>query len=66
METLSKSEKRSIFTVHELEVALVEFREKKYARAFKRGFKAVSSPKSFLMMLKVVNKRKKEYQLVQQ
>ena len=66
IETLSKSEKRSIFTVHELEVALVEFREKKYARAFKRGFKAVSSPKSFLMMLKVVNKRKKEYQLVQQ
>ena len=60
-DSLTKSEKRSVYTVHELEVALVEYREKKYGKAFVRGLKAVSSPDSFMMMLRIVTKRKQEY-----
>ena len=61
IDSFSKSEKKSVYTVHELEVALVEYREKKYMKAFKRGLKAISSPKSFVMMIKAVRKRKLEY-----
>lgn len=64
MDSLSETERKSVYTVHELEVALVEFREKKYIRAFKRGLKAVSTPKAFFMTVKVVNNRKKEYKLL--
>lgn len=63
IDSLNKTEKRSVYTVHELEVALVEFREKKYWRAIKRGIIAVSNPQAFSMMLKVVKKRKQEYKM---
>lgn len=61
LESLSKSEKRSVYTVHELEIAWIEFKEKKYIKAFLRGFKAILSPIAFLMMLKVVKNRRLEY-----
>ncbi len=61
LESLSKSEKRSVYTVHELEIVWIEFKEKKYVKAFLRGFKAILSPIAFLMMLKVVKNRRLEY-----
>lgn len=61
LESLSKSEKKSVYTVHELEIAWIEFKEKNYIKAFLRGFKAILSPIAFLMMLKVVKNRRLEY-----
>lgn len=61
MDTLSSSERRSVYTVHELEMALVEFREKRYRKSILRGLKTVLSPFAFFMMLKVVRNRRLEY-----
>lgn len=61
IDSLSKSEKKSVYSIHELEVALVEYREKKYWKFFKRGIKAISSPRSFVMMINAVRKRRLEY-----
>ena len=61
IDSFSNRDKRSIYTVHELEIALVEYREKNYIKALKRGLKAIRKPSSFLMMIHVVNKRRREY-----
>lgn len=61
LDSLSKSEKRSVFAVHELEIALVEFREKKYFAAFKRGLNVIQSLSALVMMVKLVRMRKLEY-----
>lgn len=61
MDLLSESERRSVYTVHHLEVALVEFREKKYWKAFRTGLKAISTPSSVWRSLKAIGRRKQEY-----
>ena len=61
LKSLPNRELKTIRTVHELEIALVEFREHKYFQAIHRGIKAISNPASFYMMLRVVTRRLKEH-----
>lgn len=61
MDSLSESDRKSVYTIHNLEVALVEFREKKYWKAFRRGLKAISTPSSLWRTIGIIKRRKQEY-----
>lgn len=61
MNTLSRAQKRSVYAVHNLEIASVEYREKKYKKALKKGLRVLFSP-SFFMIFSYIRRRNQAFQ----
>lgn len=61
IDSLDESDKKKIYIIHDLEIALVLFREKKYTKALIRGIKAIKPLGSLKVVLKTIKKRREEY-----